>query len=46
MSQRTQWHVTRSHKGHMTDPEDPSAGEWDPRDPGPQGDLVQSEDSI
>jgi hypothetical protein len=34
MSQRTQWHVTRSHGGHVMDPGDPSAKNRDPGDPG------------
>jgi hypothetical protein len=31
--QRTQWHVMRSHEGHVTDPRDPFARIRDPRDP-------------
>lgn len=31
MSQRTQWHVMRSHGGHVMDPRDPKRGIKDPK---------------
>ena len=46
MSQRTQWHVMRSHGGHVTDPRDPPLGIWDPRDPGLLEGPVQHEGTI
>ena len=44
--QRTQWHVMRSHEGHVTDPVDPSTRIWDPRDPGLRADPVRREGTI
>ena len=46
MSQRTQWHVTRSPGGHVTDPGDPSARIWDPGDPGLREGPVRREGII
>jgi hypothetical protein len=46
MSQRTQWHVMRSHGGHVTDPRDPSSRIRDPRDPGLLEGPVRREGTI
>ena len=44
--QRTRWHVTGSHGGHVTDPGDPRARIWDPRDPGLLEGPVRHEGTI
>jgi hypothetical protein len=44
MSQRTQWHATRSHEGHVMDPRDPFTRNRDPRDPGLLGGPVRYEE--